>query len=243
MKKPTPRSLALEIGKLTVGAFASLAGVVIFYLSVSDAAAAGSDYETQIGNVNKVQWTLHTSASTYPGLSMLVCGICLLIEVGRRDPTMDLSAWRISLAWPAINSSLMLVALYKDGLSILLANATQTVGLMLIKRDTSSIERAPKKKKTRPYFTWFVHGTGHLCVLFAVLPVFVAMTRDVHWHVVLTSALYLTAVAAWAAFREVPGVELACEAVNTLFVPWLMWGLFSIQKPHGLPTVATSGAV
>lgn len=220
MKDITKNPQLIDGFRLLVGAVASVAGVFIFYLSISDVAAEGSDYETQF-----YDWTFHTAASTYPGLAMLLCGLCLVVEGASCDPDIDLSQARIAGAWPAINSSLMLVSLYQDGLTILLANIVQTVGIILLK--TKFVLPRVYGLATR--------GVGYAVVTASMIPLIVALALDRHWHVILVVTFYLATVTVWAVLGHIRGVELACEAVNVMCVPWLTWSLFSITKGQDLP--------
>lgn len=227
-----PQLSAIDVCKLGAGALSSLAGVVIFYLSISDAAASGSEYKTYIGLGKTKQVTFHTSASTWPGLAMLVCGFCWLIEVATSlaGKGWDLSRTRIALAWPAINSALMLVTLYQQGESILLVNVTQTAGLIMLKLD-------PTSRSSRIA----VNIVGTLTVYSTLMPVLVALGDHAHWHVDLVASLYIASVAVWCSARisslmKSDWLDLACETVNTLVVPWLIWGLFSVRKSHDQPS-------
>lgn len=211
--------------KLVVGSVASLAGILIFYLSISDAAAEGSDFETQFFG-----WTFHTAASTYPGLAMLLCGLCLLFEVASADPSLDLSQTRIAFAWPSINSSLMLVSLYRDGVAIFLVNVAQTVGIILVK--TKLVLPIPYLIATR--------ALGYFVIAFSMTPLIIALSLGRHWHVILVVVLYLVTVSVWSVLGHIRGVELACEAVNVMCVPWLTWSLFSVSKGHDLPSHTVS---
>lgn len=210
----------IDAFKLLVGAVASLAGVVIFYLSISDAAAEGSDYESQF-----YEWTFHTAASTYPGLAMLLCGLCLLFEVASSNPDLDLSQTRIACAWPAINSSLMLVCLYNNGVTIFLVNIAQTVGIILVK----------VKLVLPKYYYLATRSLGYVIVALSMIPLIVALSLGRHWHVILVVTLYLVTVSVWSVLGHLRWVELACEAVNVMCIPWLTWSLFSVTKGHDLP--------
>lgn len=223
-----------DLMRLAAGFSMAVMAWTLFYLSLVEQYPGTDYYHTGLYVRGERVLDRVLTPTLLPSLGMLVGGLLYLAETVFG---WDMSVQRVSLAWPAINSALMVVFGYDDLMVILFVNTVQTLGVFFLRVHLVQ-ETGSKAVIAARLAAWVL-------VLVSFVPLWTHISREGVASGALTGmlAVHTTCFFAWMITRTVAidttenkhplyyrlyldRLLIANEFVMSAVIPWLVWEYF-----------------